>query len=171
MRSEIGLTIGYTARDYRLSALRRIRNPVLCEAVITFVLLLVIFTIASHFVVEDLPGYLRYMVLGTVIGIPLVRVGVVLFSLVKSARAAAKSEKIFTIVFKDENIEIESDLTQARLKWKAYDRLIESPEHFWIAKQNGGLSIPKRCFENEQKIHDFRIMATDRLGEHVLIRK
>jgi hypothetical protein len=157
MESEkITIEVNYTAKDYRPFLLRSLKGVIVRTAIFVFLLLFTVYVIASHFVVDELSETFRLFAAASLVVVPLITVVANLIDLERTAKVKANRNSPVTLEINETGVTSREEHRSATFEWEAYKKAIEYSDKFVIVSRNGGLLIPKRCFDNEYTIQSFR---------------
>ncbi len=76
-----------------------------------------------------------------------------------------KFREEYHLTFSRENIHFKTASLDSTLQWTHYDRVIESPNLFLLMYGKGLYTlIPKRCFNSEEEVTEFRSLLNRTIG-------
>jgi len=103
---------------------------------------------------------------------PILSVGYFLFVIRRRSRKLAEGAIEETdITFSDKGIESRSSQFSANVSWQQYKKIIEISDDFvFFPQDNLFFGIPKRCFESDDQIIEFRALLTANLGNKARLK-
>ena len=153
----VRIEVQYLRKDWRSYVYKSRRKTVIWVAVFAFLILFALYTISSRFIREEIEEPLRLILIAFLFGVPFYTIVVNLLLSERATRARAlKWGGHLTVIVDETGITYTEEHRMAKFEWEAYKSAVELPDKFVIATNNGGLLIPKRCFDSEQSLLSFR---------------
>ena len=166
MAADISIVVKLTRQDLRRVLLRRLDKKLIPYAVTPFLLLMIFFSVASHFVVENPPNYLKYVVLGLIFGSSISVMLLRVFVIFRRASIAEKKQQTTTYTFSEMGVVTDNANQSTITKWAAFMWFLEAKHDLLLAGESFAMQIPKRFLE-DGKMAILKQTLKERAGKEV----
>lgn len=99
--------------------------------------------------------------------LPIIALGLVLFFIVFILISSKKNARQIHLVFTEEEIEVIAPNLTSQISWENYTKIQETKRDFlfFSTLQSRSFSIPKRFFESEWQMQNFKTLVREKLGD------
>ena len=103
--------------------------------------------------------------------LPLIIILIVICSLILIIFSVKKNAKKVRMIFTEDEIDIYAPNQTSQVDWQNYRKISETKKDFILSGQSGSsLPIPKRFFQGDQQVQEFRELVREKLGDKAKLR-
>jgi hypothetical protein len=114
----------------------------------------------------------RPVLYGLLVVVPVLIAGALFLGINRQSKKLANSiEGDTEITFSDEGLESSNAMASSKVNWNFYKKVVETANDFvFYPQDNVFFPIPKRCFQGEEQIQEFRALLARHLEKRAKLK-